>query len=261
MQRFTKEHFIGKGALVAREKTINGEYKTHRHEFFEIEYVISGSGEYRIDDTCYPIRDGMLFFMTPLHFHSVTANNCRVYNIMFSEELCNTDFLIRLLHANDSPALDTGNADFWKVLLCEIVSAEHDTVYASYLLNSMLGKLVSGRPPSASIGTPIKNAVLYLLHHFRENPKLSQTAEHVGYAPSYFSAIFKEETGLGYKEYLDRLRFNYAKKLILHSQMPIIRVCRESGFEDYPNFIRRFKQHFGVSPTEMLEDGKKGLLH
>lgn len=261
MQRFTKEHFIGHSPLVAREKTINGEYKPHRHEFYEIEYILSGSGEYRIDDTVYPIREGMLFFMTPFHLHSVFAKNCRVYNIMFSEELCNNDFLIQLLHSNHSPALDTQNeqTDFWQVLLRETVASEQNTVFASYLLNCILGKLVSQQDSTAHYGTPIKKAILYILHHFRENPTLAQTAEHVGYAPSYFSAIFKEEIGVGYKEYLDRLRFHYALKLIKHSQMPINQVCRESGFVDYPNFIRRFKQRFGVSPNELATDAKKHL--
>jgi hypothetical protein len=126
MQRFTKEHFIGQSPLVAREKTINGEYKPHRHEFYEIEYILSGSGEYRIDDRVYPIQKGMLFFMTPLHLHSVSAKNCRVYNVMFSEELCNTDFLVQLLHSDHSPLLDTccEQADFWQVLLDEIVASE-----------------------------------------------------------------------------------------------------------------------------------------
>lgn len=254
MQRFSKERYIGSDGIVTREKTINGEYSTHRHEFYEIEYIISGSGEYRIDDNVYEIKAGMLFFMTPFHFHSVSAKDCKVYNIMFSESLCDTDFLVRLLHSDDSPAIDTSTfaADFWKATLRELVLAECDTSYSGYLLNSILGKLAKGQPKTSAVAPPIKNAMLYLLHHFRENPTLAQTAEHVGYAPSYFSAVFKQETGLGYKEYLDRLRFDYAKKLIKHSRMPMIQICRESGFDDYPNFIRRFKKRFGVSPANMV---------
>ena len=97
MQRFTKDYYIGAGAIVAKEKTICGEYIAHRHEFYEIEYILSGSGEYRINGKVYPIRAGMLFFMTPFHFHSVSTPECRVYNVMFSEQLCDTDILIRLL--------------------------------------------------------------------------------------------------------------------------------------------------------------------
>jgi len=260
MKNFTKEHYIGAGAIVAKEKTIRGEYQPHRHEFYEIEYVLSGSGEYRIDDRIYEIQEGMLFFMTPFHFHSVSTPGCRVCNVMFSEELCDTDFLIGLLHTNASPALDTSGdtASFWRSVLCEITTADQNSPYTAYLLNAILGKLAASQPASPHVGTPIKSAMLYLLHHFKENPTLAETAAHVGYAPPYFSALFKEEVGIGFKEYVDRLRFDYAKKLLKHSKISVSRVCRECGFEDYPNFIRRFKKRFGVSPSQMANTEKSG---
>ena len=258
MKNFTKEHYIGAGAIVAKEKNICGEYYPHRHEFYEIEYILSGSGEYRIDDQSYAIREGMLFFMTPFHFHSVSTPECRVCTVMFSEELCDTDFLIDLLHTNEPIVLDTGGdtASFWRSLLHEITTADQNSPYIAYLLNTVIGKLAAAQPSSPNVGTPIKSAMLYLLHHFRENPTLAETAAHVGYAPPYFSALFKEEVGIGFKEYVDRLRFDYAKKLLKHSKISVSRVCRECGFEDYPNFIRRFKKRFGVSPSQISGSGK-----
>ena len=151
--------------------------------------------------------------------------------------------------------LDTSSdaAVFWRSVLHEITTADQSSPYTAYLLNVILGKLAALRSASPHVGTPIKNAMLYLLHHFRENPTLAETAAHVGYAPPYFSALFKEEVGIGFKEYVDRLRFDYAKKLLMHSKISVARVCRECGFEDYPNFIRRFKKRFGISPSQMAD--------
>ena len=254
MQRYSKDHYIGKGALSASKKTIHGEYSTHRHEFYELEYILSGSGEYRIDGTVYPIRPGMLFFMTPFNLHSVSASDCRVYNVMFSEQICDTDFLVRLLSLERPTCVDTttDHTAFWESTLEELVRATHDKSYVSYLLNSLLGKLCAYAPAHRAIGDPIKKGMLYILHHFRENLTLAQTAKHVGFAPTYFSALFKQEVGVTFKEYVDRLRFEYAKKLIEHSELSVIRICHESGFADYPNFIRRFKGHFGISPGRMI---------
>lgn len=256
MRRYTKEHYIGEGTIVAREKNIQGDYKTHRHEFYEIEYILSGSGEYRIDDQRYDIHSGMLFFMTPFHFHSVSTAGCRVFNLMFSGELCDTGFLINLLHSDTPPVLDTSGHDFefFRTALSEIVHADHNAAYTGYLLNAVLGKLSMRQNASRTVGTPIKNAMLYLLQHFRENPTLSQTAEHVGYTPSYFSAIFKKEVGMGFKEYVDTLRFDYAGKLVKHAELSVVEIARESGFDDYPNFIRRFQKRFGMSPMQMMND-------
>lgn len=253
MKKFTKDHYIGTGAIVAKEKTICGEYPAHRHEFYEIEYILSGSGEYQINDQVFEIQSGMLFFMTPFHFHRVSTPECRVINVMFSEELCDTDVLVSLLHTKAVTPLNT-NTDapaFWRAILGEITAADKNSPYTAYLLNTVLGKLALSQSATPRVGTPIKSAMLYLLHHFRENPSLAETAAHVGYAPPYFSSLFKREVGIGFQEYLDRLRFDYAKNLLKHSKISVGRVCRECGFEDYPNFIRRFKKHFGISPLQM----------
>ena len=252
MKNFTREHYIGKGAIVAKEKNICGEYFPHRHEFYEIEYILSGSGEYRIDDEVWEIRPGMLFFMTPFHFHSVSTPGCRLYNVMFSEELCDAGFLIRLLHANVALAQEPENG-FFQVNLRELTVSDPTDPFTVYLLNTLLGKLAAHQALAPDVGTPVKDAMLYLLHHFRQSPSLSEVSAHVGYAPSYFSALFKEEVGVGFKEYLDRLRFDYAKKLLRYAKYSVTEVCRECGFEDYPNFIRRFKKRFGCSPSQLNE--------
>jgi two-component system response regulator YesN len=90
-----------------------------------------------------------------------------------------------------------------------------------------------------------------MLRHFREDPSLASVAAVAGYTPNYFSARFKEEMGESFKQYLDRLRFDYAKKLLEHSSLTVSQVCRESGFDDYPNFVRRFSARFGCSPSKL----------
>ena len=125
-------------------------------------------------------------------------------------------------------------------------------------MNAILGKLLRCLPQSEAVISPIASAVLYLLEHFRENPTLGQVASHVGFTPTYFSALFKQETGETFKHYLDRLRFDYAAKLLSHTDMTVMQICRESGFEDYPNFVRRFKCHFGVSPGEKRQKDRDG---
>lgn len=52
------------------------------------------------------------------------------------------------------------------------------------------------------------------------------------------------------KKYLNNMRFEYAEKLIINSDMSIMQICKECGFNDYPNFVRRFKQHTGFYPLE-----------
>ena len=93
--------------------------------------------------------------------------------------------------------------------------------------------------------------MFYLISNFRNNPTLAETAAYAGFSPTYFSSVFKRETGVSFKEYVDRLRFNYAKKLAETSDISVMEIAAESGFDDYPNFIRRFKARFGCTVSEL----------
>lgn len=69
---------------------------------------------------------------------------------------------------------------------------------------------------------------------------------------TYFKGkcIFKKELGITFKQYLNKLQFDYAAKLLKFSNMNISEICYESGFKDYANFERHFKSHFKITPTK-----------
>ena len=258
MKRFTRERHIREIGVTASKKRFDGEHKTHWHEFYELEYMTEGEGDYVIDGERHPIGAGMLFFMTPMNFHSVSAKDCSGFNLMFSERLCNSGFLSRLLRGDcgHAVAVREEDRDFFASVMGELTAAE-DEAYASALLNSILGKLLTYEKKESAASTLVSESMVYLLQRFRENPTLAETAAYVGFTPTYFSALFKKETGETFKEYVDRLRFDYARNLILHSRLSVSEVCRESGFADYPNFIRRFKERFGTSPGQIRKNERK----
>ena len=49
IERLKKQHNISNDSIVAVRKRIQGDYHTHYHDFFEIEYIADGKGEYLID--------------------------------------------------------------------------------------------------------------------------------------------------------------------------------------------------------------------
>jgi len=252
IEQFTKQSQIENGYISAKKKVINGKHKTHWHEFFEIEYMISGEGTYSIDGKDYKITEDMLFFMTPVNFHSVDSQNVQVYNVMFSESICDSYFLARLLSCEyNAIKLDTDSAKIIKALMEELVSVADDKHHASYLISCILAKLGNLYKERTERLAPVSEATLYVIRNFRSAPSLEETAAHVGFAPSYFSEIFKKQTGENYKSFLDNIRFDYAKRLLLFTDMTILEICGESGFNDYANFVRRFKKRFGVSPSRL----------
>ena len=54
----------------------------------------------------------------------------------------------------------------------------------------------------------------------------------------------------GFKEALDELRFSYAQKLLVFTELSVKEIQFRSGFYDYANFARRFRQKYGITPTQ-----------
>ena len=248
MEYYTNSPNIDDGMIRVERKRIEGSFRQHTHEFLEIEYILSGSGKYRIDGEEYEIAEGMLFFMSPTNFHSVETEGAEVYNIMFSENFCDPIYVTRAISRGASAVHFEGEgAVFIESLLRELLASYDDEVLSSHLLSCIMARV--SRAEGERRETPVSRAALYALTHFRSSPSLSDVAALVGFTPSYFSELFREQTGITYKKWLNNAKFDYAKKLLLFTDMTVLEVSAESGFSDYPNFVRRFKERYGITPT------------
>ena len=259
MRRFSKLDHIKNGYISAERKHMNTAVTTHWHDFYEIEYIVSGSGSYFIDGTEYPIEEGLLFFMTPTNFHSVEMKNTELFNIMFSENICSFDLLCNL--TAKAPLIlktDKASHEYFSVLMNELSKNHKNLEFAATLLNAIIAKLSFYSTPkgNAESITPIRKLELYMLNNFRSTLTLEDAAKHINLSPSYISQLFKKENGKNFKAYLNEMRFEYAKKLLLFSDMTVMQICSECGFEDYPNFIRRFKQYTGFYPLEYRKSSR-----
>ena len=72
----------------------------------------------------------------------------------------------------------------------------------------------------------------------------------MGISASYLSRIFIETYGVKFTQWLNDLRIEKAKRLLLESDHLIRDISQEVGFLSIQNFMRVFKQKTGVKPSE-----------
>ena len=222
-------------------------------KFFEFEYIVNGSGTYSIDGVEYKINDNSLYFMTPVNFHSVNMDNTEFYNVMFSADMCNIEILSKLFSLSPTVlTVDSTTNVFLCALLDDLCENCDNTRYASLLLETIVYKISSLAlyNENKGISSEIRDAELYILENFKKNITLFDVAQHALFSESHFSRKFAAETGRTFKKYLSSVRLEYAKKLLTFSDMTVMQICSECGFDDYPNFIRRFGKSTGMSPLE-----------
>lgn len=93
----------------------------------------------------------------------------------------------------------------------------------------------------------------YIDSHYHENLTLNQMAEEVFLSRNYLSQIFKKVTGLSFNQYLNNVRMEKAKYLILEGHYLIYEIAEKVGYKNTPYFSSMFKKHTGVNPTDLLK--------
>ncbi|ASA21704.1 response regulator [Paenibacillus donghaensis] len=105
-------------------------------------------------------------------------------------------------------------------------------------------------PHTGSGEKAINVALQYIKEHCYEDLSLEKIASVVFLNPAYFSQLFKQKTGQGYKEYVTTLRLAQAKLLLLHSRLKLADIAEQVGYQDMRHFTQMFRKRFKLTPTE-----------
>lgn len=75
-------------------------------------------------------------------------------------------------------------------------------------------------------------------------------AGHAGISPNYLSVIFKKETGVPVNEYIQQIKIEEAKNMIMFSDTPLSEIGSLLSFSDQSYFTKIFKKHTGLTPKQ-----------
>ena len=87
------------------------------------------------------------------------------------------------------------------------------------------------------------------------DPTLSvdRLCEHLHVSPSYFSTVFKRETGETFVSYLTKVRMERAAELLRTTDAKTYIIAEKVGITEANYFSYVFKKHFGVAPSKFRE--------
>jgi AraC-like DNA-binding protein len=82
----------------------------------------------------------------------------------------------------------------------------------------------------------------------------SDVSSFLSYNSSYFSKIFKEQTGVNISEYINRKRIKEAFRMIKDSNSTIEAISLAVGFKDKKHFNQMFKRYIGTTPNTIRKN-------
>lgn len=252
--------------------------RMHWHEYLEIALCIEGRGTFLFGRRRQPIEAGDVFIVDNSQPHVARpqpGESLRLLLILFRPELvaapgCRAfdSGYLAPFRATDERALERipGSTPLAKELgaiLRELASikARHDPTDRHLLdanLRLALGALVRHCPPGSTTAGPtdatrreqIRPVLSYVEAHCRERVTLDDVAEVVHLSPSRVRHVFRDVSGVGFKEYATRVRLAEAKRLLLATDLSVAEVAQTVGYTNVHQFYTVFHRYFGQSPAE-----------
>jgi len=99
----------------------------------------------------------------------------------------------------------------------------------------------------------LADVLRYMEDHCRMRHDNRELAQRVGLSTNAFIRLFSQCLGMSPQRYLMKLRLEEAAQLLVASTASIDAIAEQLDFIDRSHFSRRFKQHFGLTPTQLRE--------
>lgn len=255
----------------------------HGHDFLEFTYVSQGALEHVLDGVSSTVRAGDYFIVDYGTVHSyrrVSPEPLRVVNLLFRPEFMDqilsgrqsfedavNSYLIRF-NSRTLRASPTGRIfhdDDGKIArLVEEAVAEYEDRQDGYIayIRCLLVKLLIltmrriGRVEEPKASDPVRQAAEHIRQHYREPMTVSRLAEAQGYSPAWLSRKFSAEMGMGFSEYLQRVRIGRSCSLLAQTELPIPEIAALVGYEDQKYFNQVFRKLLNMSPREYRRSQK-----
>lgn len=96
----------------------------------------------------------------------------------------------------------------------------------------------------------IRNAIRYVELHVDQPVSVSEIATHLGLSPSYFSTLFRRETGDRFISFLIKCKVEKACDMLDHTNLKIYEVGERLGYSDVKYFMKIFRKYTGRTPSQ-----------
>jgi AraC-like DNA-binding protein len=256
----------------------------HFHDLCELNYVVDSCGKRMVGDSIRNFSSGDLVLMSPDLPH-IWYNDPSVLNGPPEIKLAKAvvvyfpfDFLARLTNDNTvisktqkllerakrglkfygetyqqvSIKLDKINEkgglnqiiDFLEIISILIESQEYEELASVGYTHSFSEKDTER----------MNNVFKYLVQNFTNPISLEEISAIANMTPPAFSNFFKKRTQKCFTTFLNEIRIGHACKLLQNPEIPIADICYSSGFQNFTNFNKLFKQFTGKIPRDYRKD-------
>lgn len=117
----------------------------------------------------------------------------------------------------------------------------------SLLIHTLFVYLSRGK--TQRLSEPVKDALAYINNNYGERLQIQDVAAKTGLSRSYFTRLFRSETGQSPYDYILNVRIKSAKEMLMGDSQSVARIARLCGFVNTSHFVKVFRKTTGETPT------------
>lgn len=268
MQR--KLVFPDTGVSIYESKHPKGQYVTeHYHDNYQILYSLEGEGEISLNGKIHNFSKDSVVLIVPNSMHSIKATTkLTVLVLAFSvpslKIVAQKELLTFLQNQSKRFELDLFTANGLKPLFRKLLYEQnHADPYGKlampvYLLEIILLLLRHQDVSHVQDTNDIRSIQIkeYIHRNYFENITAESLSTMFGISTRYMNDIFKRKFNDTPLQYLQKIRIEQAKELLLETDQDIVSICFEVGYETLSTFYRTFRNLVGISPNKFRVTGK-----
>lgn len=250
----------------------------HYHNNFEISFITEGSGKRIVADSIEEFQPGDLAFIgrnlphvwiTDKETRTPSNRTLEMVFLQFTANVLSPQLLILPEFSHVKRALDLSERgiqivgqtlnEVSEIMLQLPYLKSFDRMLHFFMLMDIIGKsetnvkLASKEYLKIQFTTGNKRIATiheYLMNHYREAVDLKRLASLINMAEGSLCRFFKMNMGLTVIEYLNKIKAEFACKLLMDPDLSIMEICFDCGFNNVSHFNKQFKKNTGVPPSE-----------
>lgn len=240
----------------------------HTHNHTELFFIVSGRGQFLVDDQLYPVDVNSLVIINPNVTHTEVSLNAQPleYIVLGIEgiELATSS----TSHGQFSILDHYGSAEISGCLRNILREMEqknqgYKDVCQAYMeiliirLMRITALAVPAEPHAISNNRQCAAVRRYIDLHFKEALTLEQLAEESHMNKYYLSHAFKREYGISPINYMISKRIEESKYLLAETDLSMSQIAQLLGFSSLSYFSQVFHRTQAVSPKEYRQSQKR----
>lgn len=247
----------------------------HHHDFYEVDFLVSGDVTYVIESRVYHMQPGQMLIINPQELHQVYIRSDAApyerYMLWIAPQLLQklSDRQTDLCRCFDMHRPNYSNLlhlppqqrKLIPAMMESLLREQAQQAYGSELLQQNLltelmihiNRLAELSDTSQADGdTVVAKVIDFINLHYNEPLSLDLLAERFFVSKYHLSHEFTRQMGTGIYQYIQKKRLLIARQLMSEGQRPTD-VYAQCGFGDYPAFFRAFRKVYGLSPREYVQ--------